>query len=51
MTDDYDRIYSAALDKAKQDKILDWASKMIKNTYIRLDDDFRNCNFKLRWTE
>lgn len=51
LTDDYDRIYSAALDKAKQDKILDWASKMIKNTYIRLDDDFRNCNFKLRWTE
>ncbi len=49
LTDDYDRIYNAALENAKQEKILDWAQKTIKNTYIHIDDDFKDCNFKLKW--
>lgn len=51
LTDDYDRIYNAALENAKQEKIFDWAQKTIKNTYIHLDDDFKGCNFRLKWTE
>jgi len=50
LTDDYDRLYDAALDNAKQQKILDWASKNIKYTYIRIDDEFKDCNFRLDWT-
>ena len=50
LTDDYDKIYNAALQTAKNDKVLDWASKMIKNTYIRINDDFKDCPFKLNWT-
>ena len=51
LTDDYDRIHDAALALAKEKKILDWAAKSIKNTYIHIDDDFKGCNFRLKWTE
>ena len=50
LTDDYDNLYDAALDNAKQQKVLDWASKNIKYTYIRIDDEFKDCNFRLNWT-
>lgn len=51
LTDDYDKIYNATLEKAKQDKIQTWAQKMINNTYIRISDDFKDCNFQLNWTK
>lgn len=51
LTDDYDRIYNAALENAKQEKIFDWAQKTIKNTYIHIDDEFKDCSFRLKWTE
>ena len=51
LTDDYDRIYYAALESAKQERILSWAQKTIKNTYIHIDDEFKDCNFRLKWTE
>lgn len=49
LLDDYDRIYNAALENAKQEKIFDWAQKTIKNTYIKIDDDFKSCDFRLNW--
>ena len=49
LRDDYDRIYNLALDKAKQDKIMDWAQKNIKNTFINIDNDYRQCDFQLLW--
>jgi peptidyl-prolyl cis-trans isomerase SurA len=51
LRDDYDRIYNAALENAKQEKIYDWAQKTIKNTYIHIDDEFKDCNFRLKWVE
>ena len=51
LTDDYDRIYNAALENAKQEKIFDWAQKTIKNTYIHIDNDYKDCNFRLKWFE
>ncbi len=50
LNDDYDKIYNAALQTAKNEKVLDWAAKQIKNTYIRINDDFKSCPFKLNWT-
>lgn len=50
LRDDYDRIYNAALDNAKQEKIFDWAQKTIKNTYIHIDDEFKDCKFRLNWS-
>lgn len=49
LKDDYDRIYNAALENAKQEKIYEWAQKTIKNTYIKIDDEFKECNFHLKW--
>lgn len=49
ITDDYDAFYDAALAEAKQKKLLDWAAKMIKNTYIRIAPEFQDCNYKLNW--
>ena len=49
LNDDYDRIYNAALESAKQDKIYDWAQKTINNTYIKIDDEFKGCDFRLKW--
>ena len=49
LSDDYDRIYNAALENAKQDKIFEWAQKTIRNTYIKIDDEFKTCDFKLKW--
>ena len=50
LTDDYDRISSAALQEKKDKKIMEWSAKMIKNTYIRIADEYKDCNFRLNWT-
>lgn len=49
LVDDYDRIYNAALEMEKENKVFDWASKIIKNTYIRIDEEYKDCNFRLDW--
>ena len=49
LNDDYDNIYAAALQEAKNKKVLEWAAKAIKHTYIRIGDDYKDCNFKLPW--
>lgn len=49
LTDDYDKIYNAALQESKNKKIVDWASRMVKNTYIYIADDFKQCDFQLQW--
>lgn len=45
LVDDYDNIYNAALANAKQKRMLDWARKQAKKTYIRLADEFKECTF------
>ena len=49
LSDDYDRIYYAALERAKQDKLYAWAAKNIKSTYIHIDPEFQSCPFRLKW--
>lgn len=49
LKDDYDKLYNAALSKAKNEKVMDWASKQIQTTYIRIADDYKDCNFRLNW--
>lgn len=51
LTDDYDKIYTAALAEAKHNKVLAWSAKMIRDTYIRIDDEYKDCAFKLQWTK
>jgi peptidyl-prolyl cis-trans isomerase SurA len=49
LTLDYDKIYTSALDSKKTDVISEWANKRLKKTYIKIDDDYKDCNFKLNW--
>ena len=50
MTDDYDRIANAALEAAKEKKIIEWSNRMVKTTFIRISDDYKDCpNFRVNW--
>jgi peptidyl-prolyl cis-trans isomerase SurA len=49
LVDDYDKIYAIALQNAKNEKLSDWAAKMIKNTYVKISDDYKDCSFNLNW--
>lgn len=49
MIDDYDKLYNAALNKAQQAKVQDWAQRQIRNTYIHIDDELKDCTFQLDW--
>lgn len=50
LTDDYDRIYNACLQNAKTEKVVEWANRMTKTTYIRISDEYKDCpNFRVNW--
>ena len=50
LTDDYDRISNAALEAAKNQKIVDWCNRMVRTTYVRIADEYKDCpNFKVNW--
>ena len=49
LDDDYDKVYNAALQEAKNKKIMEWASRMIPNTYVHIADDYKQCDFQLPW--
>lgn len=46
LTDDYDYIYNAALAAAKQKKLAEWARHQAEITYIRLSDQYKDCQFE-----
>lgn len=50
LNDDYDLVYNAALENAKTKKIEEWCTRMIRTTYIRISDEYKDCpNFKINW--
>ena len=50
LEDDYDRIFNAALQNAKTDKIVEWCNRMVKTTYIHIADEYKDCpNFRVNW--
>lgn len=50
LSDDYDRLYNAALQDAKTRKIVEWSNRMVRTTYIRLSEEYRDCpNFTINW--
>ncbi len=46
LKDDYQRIQDIALEKKKNEFMKEWVDKKVKNTYLRIDDDFKNCEFE-----
>ncbi len=50
LTDDYDRIYNACLQDAQTQKVVEWANRMVRTTYIRIADEYKDCpNFRVNW--
>jgi peptidyl-prolyl cis-trans isomerase SurA len=49
LKDDYALIKRAAENDKKQRTIAKWTQSKIGNAYIRIDDSFKNCNFKNKW--
>lgn len=52
LADDYDRIQNACLQEAQNRKVIEWANRMAKNTYVRIADEYKDCpSFKVKWSE
>jgi peptidyl-prolyl cis-trans isomerase SurA len=49
MTDDYALIKSAAENDKKDRIINEWTQSKIGNAYIRIDEEYQNCQFKNQW--
>ena len=46
LKNDYQRIQNMALEKKKAEYMKEWVTKKVKNTYMRIDEDFKNCEFE-----
>lgn len=49
LTDDYWRIQGWALGQKKQQAIDKWIKEKSKKAFIRIDEDFADCEFKFQW--
>ena len=49
LSDDYQLIKSIYEESAKAKMIEEWVNKKIKDTYIRIEDGWRDCDFKYNW--
>lgn len=46
ITEDFQVMKDVVLAKRRNDVIHDWVVKKIKNVYVRINDDYKNCNFE-----
>lgn len=46
---DYEKIQQLTLEKKKEETIDKWAKDKIVDTYIKINKDFKKCNFKHNW--
>ncbi len=46
---DYEKIQQLTLEKKKEETIDKWAKEKIVDTYIKINKDFKKCNFKNNW--
>ncbi len=49
LKEDYQRIQGAALAQKEKILIKEWVKKNVVNTYVRITDDYKNCNFNNKW--
>lgn len=49
LKDDYQQIQEAAMMNKQKNIISEWIKKKAAITHIRIDDDYKNCNFSNRW--
>ena len=46
ITEDFQVMKDIVLAKRKEEFIKEWIKKKIKDTYIRINDRYKNCNFE-----
>ncbi|MFA7080997.1 MAG: peptidylprolyl isomerase [Bacteroidales bacterium] len=49
LKDDYDKVYNSTLDAAKTKAVIEWAENRISKTYIKIDNDYKDCDYKMNW--
>ena len=47
--DDYEKLKLYTLNQKKEEHITNWANDAIRFTFIKLDEEFNSCNFKINW--
>ncbi|NOQ92669.1 MAG: peptidylprolyl isomerase [Flavobacteriaceae bacterium] len=51
LSKDYVKIQELALQKKKTEAIEKWSNEKIKDTYIKVNDSYLDCEFKSNWTK
>ncbi len=51
MNDDYQMIQKYALQNNQNDKLTLWVNTKLTDVYIRLDDEYKTCDFRFSWTK
>lgn len=46
VTEDYQEMMNLVLNKRKEEKLHEWVVNKIKNTYIKVDDRYKDCDFE-----
>jgi len=49
LVEDYVRMQQFALEKKREEAIDKWLKEKIFETYIKLNSDYKECNFKRNW--
>jgi hypothetical protein len=49
LVDDFSMIKDFALNIKKQDELIVWIQKTINKTYIKINSEILNCEFKNNW--
>lgn len=51
LIDDYQKIQSMALEQKQEEATKKWIKRKLADTYIRIVDDYKNCNFTNNWVK
>jgi len=46
MADDYQTLQDVVAEKLSNEKVENWIREKMKTTYVRINDDWKNCEFK-----
>jgi peptidyl-prolyl cis-trans isomerase SurA len=49
ITDDYAKIHEIALEQKKMDAMNNWIKERLVKTYVRIDNEYRQCTFQREW--
>jgi peptidyl-prolyl cis-trans isomerase SurA len=51
LKEDYNKIASRALEEKKENALESWFDKNIRDYYIRIDDDYKDCEMLKKWID